>query len=79
MKNIFINVTDDELLEIFYDYLGSKELGIAVKSFKSYALQIKEKYFSNIPENQLSVCMDIVQRMFFEEIATRYFKLKIKE
>ena len=72
MENIFNNLGKDELEEIFKDYLGSKEIGIEVNSFKKYAEEIKNKYFNQV-DYSLGICMNLVKKMFFEKIAYRYF------
>lgn len=72
MENIFKNVDDEEMKEFYKDYIGSKELGISVNSFKKYAKAIKEIYFPSL-DYQLGMCMTLVEKMFFEEIANRYF------
>jgi len=75
MKNVFENVKDKEMKEYYADYIGSKELGISVSSFKEYAKEINEKYFPNL-EYQLGMCMTLAEKMFFEEVANRYFQNK---
>ncbi len=73
MKNVFLNAPDEELKEIYKDYLGSKELGIGVSSFKEYARKINKEYLSQV-DYPLGMTMNLVERMFFDEIANRYFK-----
>lgn len=72
MENIFKNLNKEELMEIYKDYLGSKAIGISVNSFKKYAEEIKDKYFAHI-DYSLGMCITIVEKMFFEEVANRFF------
>lgn len=73
MDNVFKDIDDFELKEIYKDYIGSKILGFSVVSFKPYAKQLKDKYFSTL-DYSLNLCIDIVKGMYFEEVADRYFK-----
>ena len=75
MKNVFKDVKDNDMKEFYMDYIGSKELGVSVNSFKEFAKEINEKYFPNV-EYQLGMCMTLAEKMFFEEIASRYFESK---
>jgi hypothetical protein len=72
MENIFKTINDEELLEIYKDYLGSKELGIGIDSLKKYGKEIKEKYFINV-DYSLGIGISLAEKMFFEEVAKRYF------
>lgn len=73
MKNnlkVFENVTNEELLDIYKDIIGSKELGIRPRTTDKYAQQIKEIcHFETFSD-----ATDFVINIFFEEIAMRYFK-----
>jgi len=75
MKNVFIDIKDKDMKEFYKDYIGSKELGISVTSFKEFAKEINEKYFPHV-EYQLGMCMTLAEKMFFEEIARRHFESK---
>jgi hypothetical protein len=68
-------VDDEELFEIYIDYLGSSELGTSVASFKKYAEKYKEENYKGIHAS-LALCLEIVESMFFKEVAWRYFKVR---
>jgi signal transduction histidine kinase len=74
MKNIFYKAADEELVEIYKDYLGSKQIGMSVASLKPYADQIKE----DIRHIELWNCLKLAEQYFFEEVAKRYCELIIE-
>lgn len=71
--NVFKNVTNEELLEIYKDILGSKELGIGPRSLDPYAREIREKCHFDV----FSEATNFVIKLFYEEVASRFFKRMI--
>lgn len=73
---MFEKLKKSELQDIYLDYCLSKEEGRSCESLVSYARKYKEKMGAFMP---LYVAVDAVTKMFFEEIATRYFKINFKK
>lgn len=71
---IFSNVSDEEMLKLYKDILGSKELGIRPRSIDTYAQQLKEICNFEI----FSQATNFAIELFYEEVAMRYFR-KINE
>ena len=67
---IFVNVSDKEMCEIYKDIVESKEAGLRPRNLDSYAKQIKEICRFEM----FSEATDFVIELFYEEIAIRYFK-----
>ncbi len=67
---IFADVSDEKMLELYKDILGSKELGLRCRSLDSYAQQIKEICHFEM----LSQAINFVTELFYEEVAMRYFE-----
>ena len=67
---LFKDVSDDEMLEMYKDILGSKEMGVRPRSLDTYAKQLKEICHFEM----LSQATNFVLELFYEEIAMRYFK-----
>lgn len=70
MNTIFKDLTKEELLEIYKDIIGSRELGIRPRTLDKYYREIKTKYNFET----LSLAIDFTQKIFYEEIAIRFFK-----
>lgn len=67
LSELFSNVSDEEMLEIYKDIAVNKELGIAVNSLKSYAKEIN--FFET-----MDTAMKVVEVQFYKEMTKRYFK-----
>lgn len=68
---MFKELAKESLQEIYLDYCLSKEEGRRCESFVPFA----EKYKSSFGElMSLREAIDIVTKMFLEEVANRYFK-----
>ncbi len=68
--NIFSDTTNIQLLEIYKDIIGSRELGIAPTTLRPFAEEIKQQYsLSTIGE-----ASSFALNYFYEEIALRFFK-----
>ena len=78
MENIFKDTRGTELFEIYKDFLGSKEIGVAIESFKPYAKTIKNIYFPSV-DYSLGMAISLTEKMFLEEIAKRYFEDLLKD
>ena len=66
---IFSECTDEELLEIYKDVLGSKLMGIKAISFNQYAKKLK-----NICAFETKAqAIDFAEKLFYEETAKRFF------
>lgn len=68
--NIFKNVSDEEMLEIYKDILGSRVLGMRPRTLDDYAYQIKEKCHFEVLSQATKFAVDL----FYEEVASRYFE-----
>lgn len=69
-SNIFSECSDKELLEMYKDIIGSEELGIRPKTLDTYTRKLKDMYQFEI----LSQAIDLTQKLFYREVANRYFK-----
>lgn len=69
---LFKDVSDEEMLEIYKDILCSKEIGIRPRSLDPYAKRIKEICHFEM----LSQATNFIIEIFYEEIAMRYFRNK---
>lgn len=70
--NVFKNATKEELYGIFLNYQSSKEHDFHCATLTSYAKQYLNQ--SGIPGMMpLWEAIDIIEKMYFEEIAHRYF------
>ena len=67
---LFKDISDEEMLEMYKDILGSKEMGLRPRSLDSYAKQLKE----TCRFEMLSQAANFVIELFYEEVAMRYFK-----
>lgn len=67
---LFKDISDKEMLEMYKDILGSKEMGLRPRSLDSYAKQLKE----TCRFEMLSQATNFVIELFYEEVAMRYFK-----
>lgn len=67
---LFKDISDEEMLEIYKDILGSKEVGLRPRSLDSYAKQLKE----TCRFEMLSQATKFAIELFYEEVAMRYFK-----
>ncbi len=67
---LFKDISDEEMLEMYKDILGSKEMGLRPRSLDSYAKQLKE----TCRFEMLSQATNFVIELFYEEVAMRYFK-----
>ncbi len=68
--NIFSDTTNIQLLEIYKDIIGSKELGIMPTTLRPFAERIKERYSLSTTGEALSFALDY----FYKEVAFRFFK-----
>lgn len=69
-RHIFSDTTNIQLLEIYKDIIGSKELGIIPTTLRPFAERIKERYsLSTIGE-----ASSFALNYFYEEVALRFFK-----
>jgi hypothetical protein len=69
-SNIFSECSDKEFLEMYKDIIGSEELGIRPKTLDTYTRKLKDMYQFEI----LSQAIDLTQKLFYREVANRYFK-----
>jgi hypothetical protein len=72
MFNQFEELSKDDLRKIYSTYMQSKKDGTKCKEFVSYG----KRYRREMGAEQimpLSTAIDIVESMFFKEIAERYF------
>lgn len=67
---LFKDISDEEMLEMYKDILGSKEMGLRPRSLDSYAKQLKE----TCRFEMLSQATNFVIELFYEEVALRYFR-----
>lgn len=67
---IFKEVSNKELLEMYKDIIGSKELGLRPRTLDPYAQVLKETCHFEM----LSRATDFVIELFYEEVAMRYFE-----
>lgn len=74
---MFSKLKKQELEDVYLDYILSKESGDRCESFVPFAEKYKEqiKIGDLMP---LTIAIDIVSTMFFEEVAKRYFKTTFK-
>ena len=71
--DIFKEVADEEMLEIYKDILRSRELGIRPRSLDNeYTHKIME-----ITHMDLGNAAKFTQELFFDEVAKRYFADRI--
>lgn len=69
MKNIFSQLTKEELKEINNDRLKAKERGLRPRSFDKYIEEIRKIYPLTVAEG-----WSFVEDLFFEEICKRFSK-----
>ena len=70
---IFKNVTDAEMVEMYKDIQKSKEEGLRPRRLDEYVNIIKEKCHFEM----LSQATDFTVKLFYEEVAKRYFSKEI--
>ena len=67
---MFVNLTKEELKEIYIDFLISKNEGNRCESLVPYAEKYKIKFGDLM---SLREALNIIIPMFLEEVAKRYF------
>lgn len=67
---LFKNISDEEMLEMYKDILGSKEMGVRPRSLDQCARKLKE----TCGFEMLSQATNFVIEIFYEEVAMRYFR-----
>lgn len=67
---LFKDISDEEMLEMYKDILGSKEMGVRPRSLDPYAKKLKE----TCRFEMLSQATNFVIEIFYEEVAMRYFR-----
>jgi len=70
---IFDNVTDEELKQIYIEQIGSEELGTLNQSLIPYAKRVIKEWNISVT---MSEALNIAKRLFFDEVAKRYFKTR---
>ena len=67
---LFKDVSDEEMLEMYKDILGSKEMGVRPRSLDTYVKQLKEICHFEM----FSQAINFAIELFYEEVAMRYFR-----
>lgn len=67
---LFKDTSDEEMMEMYKDILGSKEIGVRPRRLDPYAKKLKEVCHFEM----LSQATNFVIEIFYEEVAMRYFK-----
>lgn len=67
---LFKDISDEEMLEMYKDILGSKEMGVRSRSLDPYAKKLKE----TCRFEMLFQATNFVIEIFYEEVALRYFR-----
>lgn len=67
---MFSKLTKQQLNNIYLDFILSKNEGKRCESLVPYAYQYKEPFKDLMT---VSTAIDIVTKIFFEEVASRYF------
>lgn len=70
LVNIFFDLSDKELLEIYNDMKENAKLGFSSKRIREFA----QKYKDIINFETLSQSISFTEKMFYEEVAERFFK-----
>lgn len=71
IKNVFLETDDGELHDIYLDYINSKKEGLVATSISEHAREIKLD--NSLNEISIRELINLVENMFFEEVARRYF------
>ncbi len=71
VKNVFLETDDGELQDIYLDYINSKKEGLVATSISEHARKIKSDNLLN--KISIRELINLVENMFFEEVARRYF------
>ena len=71
VKNPYVDMTDLELKEIYYDILVSKKGMHRAESLVPYATQIKENLGGDFTLREAIEC---AKRDFYDEISKRFFE-----
>ena len=66
---LFKDVSNEEMLEMYKDILGSKEIGMRPRSLDTYAKKLKETCHFEMLSQGTNFAIEI----FYEEVALRYF------
>lgn len=66
---IFSECTNEQLLEMYKDVIGSKLMGIKAISFNQYADRLREICAFETK----SQAIDFTEKLFYEEVAKRFF------
>ena len=67
---IFSECTNEQLLEIYKDIIGSKIMGIKAISFNQYA----DKLRKICAFKTKAQAIDFAEKLFYEEVAKRFFE-----
>ncbi len=74
-ENIFNDITDTQLLEIYKDIINSRELGIMPTTLRPFAEKIKKRYSLSTTGEASSFALNY----FYEEVALRFFSFINKD
>lgn len=70
---MFRSLSDTELRDIYLDYVESKNRGIRCGSLIPFANKYRDYCCGGL---SLASCLEVVSRMFLEEVAYRFFGAK---